>query len=242
MTGLAGRVAIVTGASSGIGEAAARALAREGVAVVLAARSTGKLAAVADAIRVAGGAALDLLTDVTDEAAVKALVSTTVERFGRLDILINNAGIVDHTPTESLSLARWHEVIGINLTAAFVCAREAFIVMKRQGRGRIVNIGSLSAKVPRPDTAAYVASKFALEGLTRSLALDGRAHGVTASILHPGIVATALMPGMAALPSTEISSVEDVARMLVLMVSVPDEVNVLEMLAVPIGAPFLGRG
>jgi NAD(P)-dependent dehydrogenase (short-subunit alcohol dehydrogenase family) len=239
---LGGRVAIVTGASSGIGEAVARALAGAGAAMVLAARSAGKLAALAAEIHDAGGTALDLPTDVTREAEVRALFARTIERFGRLDILVNNAGIADHTATEALSLARWREVIDANLTSAFLCSREALAVMRRQGRGRIVNIGSLSAKVPRPDTVAYVASKFGLEGLTRSLALDGRAHGVTASILHPGVVATALASGMAALPAREISSPADVARMLLLMVTLPDEVNVLELLAVPVGTPFLGRG
>jgi NAD(P)-dependent dehydrogenase (short-subunit alcohol dehydrogenase family) len=239
---LADRVAIVTGASSGIGEAVAEVLAAAGAAAVLAARSADKLRQLADRIGRAGGTAHPHPADVTDEAAVEALFGATIERFGRLDILINNAGIADHTPTEALSLDRWRQVLDSNLTSAFLCARAAMPVMRRQGRGRIVNIGSLSARVPRPDTAAYVASKFGLEGLTRSLALDGRAHGITASILHPGVVATALVPGMEKLPPEQAFAPEHVARMVLLMVTLPDEVNLLEMLAVPIGTPFLGRG
>jgi NAD(P)-dependent dehydrogenase (short-subunit alcohol dehydrogenase family) len=239
---LQGRVAVVTGASSGIGAAMARTLALAGMHVIMAARRQQQLGAIADEIRIEGGSTLPLAADVTDEAAVAGLFRAGLARFGRIDVLVNNAGIADHTPTEALSLKRWREVIDVNLTAAFLCAREALPIMKRQGRGRIVNVGSLSCKVPRPDTAAYVASKFALEGLTRSLALDGRDHGITASILHPGIVATGLVPGMEAMPPEQAMSAEAVAQMLLLMVSLPDAVNVLELLSVPIGAPFLGRG
>ncbi len=239
---LDGRVAIVTGASSGIGEAAALALAEAGAKLVIAARSGEKLAALAARIAEAGGEALDVPTDVTDEAAVEALFQKTVERFGTVDLLVNNAGIADHTPTETLTLARWREVIDINLTAAFLCSRAAMRLMRPRGRGRIINIGSISARVPRVDTIAYATSKFGLEGLTRSLALDGRPHGITASILHPGVVATSLVPGMDTLPKDRAMDAADVARMVLLMASMPDDTNILEMVALPIAMPFLGRG
>jgi NAD(P)-dependent dehydrogenase (short-subunit alcohol dehydrogenase family) len=242
MIELTGRVAIVTGASSGLGAVMAAALARQGAKVVLVARRAEQLGAVATTIRDAGGTALDIVGDVTREADVLGIFQATMAEFGRVDILVNNAGIADHTPTDELSLARWHEVIDVNMTAAFLCAREALTIMKRQRRGRIINIGSISCKTPRPDTIAYVASKFALEGMTRSLALDGRDFGVSASILHPGVTATSLVAGMNERPADEVMQAEEVARVLVLMVTLPDEVNMLEGLVLPLRMPFLGRG
>jgi NAD(P)-dependent dehydrogenase (short-subunit alcohol dehydrogenase family) len=170
------------------------------------------------------------------------LFTATMERFGRIDVLINNAGIADATPTDALSIERWRAVIDTNLTSAFLCSREAFKVMKPQRRGRIINIGSLSAHVPRGDSAAYTASKFALDGLTRSMALDGRAHGIAVSIFHPGMVVSELAPGMAAAPAETMSDPSDTADILVHMASVPDHLNFLSGLMLPLAVPFLGRG
>jgi NAD(P)-dependent dehydrogenase (short-subunit alcohol dehydrogenase family) len=242
MIDLSERVVIVTGASSGIGEAIAREFAGDGAITVLAARSADKLSALAAALREAGGTVLDCPTDVTSEAQILRLFATVMERFGRVDVLINNAGIADHTPTVDVSLAAWQRVIDTNLTSAFLCSREAMKIMKRQRRGRIINIGSVSAKVPRPDTIGYAATKFALDGLTRSLALDGREFGIAASILHPGVTTSLLSGKTRDVPATEIMPAMEVARIVVMMATLPDEMNLLEGLVLPIGMAFLGRG
>jgi NAD(P)-dependent dehydrogenase (short-subunit alcohol dehydrogenase family) len=242
MKELSDRVAIVTGASSGIGKAIARALAGAGAKTILAARTHEPLRSLAGEIRAAGGTALDCPTDVTSEEQVLHLFKTARDAYGRVDLLVNNAGIADHTPTAELSLAQWQKVIDVNLTAAFLCSREALKIMKVQKRGRIINIGSVSARVPRPNTAAYVATKCALEGLTRSIALDGRADGITASILHPGVTESMLAAPQPPRPPTQMMAAEDVAQIVLLMARLPDETNMLEALVLPIAMPFLGRG
>jgi len=240
--GIAGRTAIITGASSGIGAAVATTFARAGINVVLAARRADRLESLCGKIRDDGGVAHAMPTDVTDERAVQRLFQTTLDRFQKVDILVNNAGLADHTPTETLSVERWREVIEINLTAAFLCSREALRVMKGQGRGRIVHIGSLSAKVPRADTIAYAASKFGLEGINRSLAIDGRAHGVSSSIFHPGIVMTELVTPKRPLPPTAYIEADVAGSAVLAMVDLPDHVNMFETVMLPSSMPFLGRG
>jgi len=239
---LDGRVAIVTGASTGIGRAIALALAGAGAKTVVAARSADKLEELAKEIAGAGGEALAAPCDVTDEAKVEALFDRCRERFGDPDILVNNAGIADHTPTPDLTLARWQEVIDINLTSVFLCSRAAMRLMMPRKRGRIINIGSISAKVPRPNTAAYTATKFAIEGLTRSLALDGRPHGIAVSMLHPGSTVSMLVPGVTDKQRPATMQAEDVARLALLMASLPDDVNLFESTILPVEMPFLGRG
>ena len=233
---------MVTGASSGIGRAVARAFAQVGATVALAARRKDRLDVVNEEIKQAGGIALSVECDVTDEGSVQDLFAAIVERFGTLDILVNNAGVVDHTPTEDLSLARWRTVIDTNLTGAFLCSREALRLMKPNGRGRIIHIGSLSAKVPRAHTIAYSAAKFALDGLNRSLAIDGRAHGIASSIFHPGIVVTELVPTAPDRDPTTFIHVDDAARTIVAMADLPDHVNFVEGIMLPVGMAFLGRG
>jgi NAD(P)-dependent dehydrogenase (short-subunit alcohol dehydrogenase family) len=242
MIDLTERVVIVTGASSGIGEAIAREFAGDGAMTVLAARRADKLTALAAELREAGGTVLDCPTDVTSEADILHLFATTMGKFGRVDVLVNNAGIADHTPTVDITLAAWQRVIDTNLTSAFLCSREAMKIMKAQRRGRIINIGSVSAKVPRPDTIGYAATKYAMEGLTRSLALDGREFGIAASILHPGVTTSMLSGKTRDVPPTEIMPAVEVARIVVMMATLPDEMNLLEGLVLPIGMPFLGRG
>ncbi|MEH3106852.1 MAG: SDR family oxidoreductase [Sphingomonas fennica] len=232
----------MTGASSGIGAGIARALAAAGVRVALVARRAERLDALAAEIGAAGGSAESRPCDVTDEAAVEALFAGVASRFGRIDILVNNAGIADHTPTEALSLDRWRQVLDANLTSAFLCARAAFRHMKTQGGGRMLHIGSLSAQVPRPDTIAYSASKFALRGLNHSLAVDGRAHGIASSLYHPGMVATELVPGMADRDPATFMTAEDTARIVLLMLDMPPHVAFTESTALPLTVPFLGRG
>lgn len=240
---LTDRIAIVTGASAGIGRGIATAFAREGASVVLAARRREPIEALAREIESAGGKALAVPTDVTVEAQVLSLFQRTLDAYGRLDILVNNAGLAAGKPTEELSLDTWRRVLDCNITGAFLCSREAFKIMKRQGSGRILNIGSISAKVPRPHSAAYTTSKFALEGLTRSLAVDGRGHGVSASVLQPGNVATPLWNGREDMMQREgAMSPEDVARVAVTMMALPPEVNFYEAVVLPLTMPMLGRG
>ncbi|WP_370207005.1 SDR family oxidoreductase [Pararhodobacter marinus] len=237
---LSDRVAIVTGASSGIGRSIARGLADEGARVVVAARSTDKLATLVSEIEASGGKAQAVTADVTDEAQVQALFRTCCESYGAPDLVVNNAGIADHTPSPELSLQRWNEVIAINLTSVFLCSREAMRLMT--DGGRIINIGSISAKVPRQNTAAYTASKFGLEGLTRSLALDGRERGIAVSMLHPGSTTSSLVPGITDKPRPGSMDPDDVARVVVLMASLPADVNLFESTILPVSMPFLGRG
>jgi NAD(P)-dependent dehydrogenase (short-subunit alcohol dehydrogenase family) len=239
---LEGRVAVVTGASSGIGEACALAFAAKGARVVLAARRTDRLSALVGRIESAGGDALAVATDVTDETAVNSLFAQAIERFGTVDVLVNNAGVADSTPVDEMSLETWHRVIETNLTSAFLCSRAAFRAMRGKGRGRIINVGSISARVPRENSPAYAASKFGLDGLTRSLAIDGRKHNIAASIFHPGIVATEIAPGAVKLPEDFAASPEDIADVIVHMCDIPDHLNFYEGMVVQIDLPFLGRG
>jgi NAD(P)-dependent dehydrogenase (short-subunit alcohol dehydrogenase family) len=236
------RVVVVTGASSGIGEACALEFARKGAKVVLAARRAERLEALVGKIAALGSEALAVATDVTDEAAVQNLFDSAAARFGTVDVLINNAGIADSTAVYEMSLATWQQVIQTNLTSAFLCSRAAFRLMKEQRRGRILNIGSISARVPRANSPAYAASKWGLDGLTRSLAIDGREFNIAASIFHPGIVATEIAPGAVKLPADFAASPEDIAGVIVHMCDLPDHLNFYEGMVVQIDLPFLGRG
>jgi NAD(P)-dependent dehydrogenase (short-subunit alcohol dehydrogenase family) len=239
---LRGRVAVVTGASSGIGEACALGYAAAGARVVMAARRVERLDALAAKIKAQGGEAIGVATDVTNEAAVANLFRQAVERFGTVDILINNAGIASSIPIEDCPLESWQQVISTNLTSAFLCSREAFRVMKTKGRGRIVNIGSISARVPRANSPAYSASKFGLEGLTHALAIDGREFNIAVSLFNPGIVATELAPGAVKLAADFAATPKDIADAILHMTSLPDHLNFYEALIVQTKLPFLGRG
>lgn len=242
MSILQDRVVVVTGASSGIGEACALAFVKSGAKVVLAARRVKRLTSLVERLESEGGEALAVATDVTDEAAVDQLFAQAIERFGTVDVLINNAGIADSTPVHEMSLETWHQVIETNLTSAFLCSRAAFRAMIGKGRGRIINIGSISARVPRENSPAYAASKWGLDGLTRSLAIDGRKHNIAASIFHPGIVATEIAPGAVKLPEDFAASPKDIADVIVHMCDIPDHLNFYEGMVVQIDLPFLGRG
>ena len=236
-------IVIITGASTGIGKSIAAAFAHEGAATVLASRSREKLEVAADDIRNAGGRVSVVPTDVTVEKEVLDLFQQTVETFGRVDILVNNAGLSKGGPTDELSLEVWQQVIGVNLTGAFLCSREALKIMKPQRAGRIINIGSVSAKVPRSHSAAYTTSKFGLEGLTRSLALDARDYGIAVSILHPGNTATPIWQGREEIARKEgVMSPDDLARVAVTIATLPPEINLLESIVLPVSMPFVGRG
>ncbi|MDT8760193.1 SDR family oxidoreductase [Sphingomonas psychrotolerans] len=242
MSILAGRAVVITGASSGIGEACARAFAAKGAKIVLAARRVERLQVLVKALEAAGSEAVGVETDVTDEIAVERLFDCALARFGRVDVLVNNAGIADSTPADQAELALWRRVIDTNLTSAFLCARAAIRIMKPQGHGRIINVGSISARVPRANSPAYTASKWGLDGLTRSLAIDCRAHNIAVSIFHPGIVATELGGGMSSLPDDLVATPEDAADVVAHMADLPDHLNFYEALVVQNKIPFLGRG
>ncbi|MBT2187300.1 SDR family oxidoreductase [Sphingobium nicotianae] len=243
MHDLSRHTAVITGASSGIGAAVARAFAAGGAKLVLAARRQDRLEALARELEGEGGELMIRPTDVTSEDDVVGLFAAA-EAFSPVTLLVANAGVVSHMPTADCTMAHWNEVIGVNLTAAFLCGREAFRAMKPRGRGRIINIGSLSAQMPRENTIAYTASKYGLEGITRSLALDGRAHGITASIIHPGSTITELMGEQTNTrpPSDKTMEATHVANLIAMMAAVPDEVNLLTATMLPIAQPYLGRG
>lgn len=243
MNDISGRVAVITGASSGIGAAMARSFAAAGVKTVLAARSVDKLDGVAQEIEDKGGTALVCQTDITAEPQVIRLFERTMAAYGRVDLLINNAGLADHIPTVELSLADWQRSIDTMLTGPFLCGREAMRIMTKQKRGRIINIGSVSSRRPRPNTIGYAAAKFGLHGITQSMALDGREHGITVSIIDPGVTEShlAASPSAAKRPPTQMMKAEEIAEIALLIARLPDETNLMEAFVLPIGMPFLGR-
>src|SRR6188508_1212271 len=247
------RVAIVTGASNGIGRGIAEALAAAGAKTALAARRTEMLVEVASGIRSAGGTALPVTTDVTREDQVAQLFSKTSETYGRVDVLVNNAGVPTHVPIEDITLRYWQEVLDVNLTAAFLCSREAVKIMKSQTPqgGRIINIGSVSAKTPRADSLPYTTTKFGLQGMTHQLTMDGRKHNIVSSIIHPGATLSSFSTrrgrtkaGHGDKPGDDyIMAGEDVAKIAVLMAALPGEVNLYEATILPNNMKsFIGRG
>jgi NAD(P)-dependent dehydrogenase (short-subunit alcohol dehydrogenase family) len=236
---LDGKVAIITGGSAGIGRGIAIAFAKEGAILVLAARDKVKLERTVKEITALGATAVAMPTDVTDEAHVLALFANTVREFQRLDILVNNAGMEIGGPLEELSLESWQQVINVNLTGVFLCSREAMRIMKPQGGGRILNIGSISGQAPRMDSVPYATSKHGVVGLTKATALEGRAFNVIASCLHPGNVMTD--PADADGEETMLA-VEDVAKVALTIVALPSYVNMLETVVLPVPQPYLGRG
>ncbi|WP_448628392.1 SDR family oxidoreductase [Geodermatophilus sp. URMC 64] len=244
-------VAVVTGAGSGIGAATALALAADGWRVVLAGRRLEALEAVA--ARGPAGRLHPVPTDVTDEAAVRALFDGTVDAHGRVDLLVNNAGrFGPAVPVDGVSLADWQDVVAVNLTGVFLCTREAFRVMRAQQPhgGRIINNGSISAQVPRPMSAAYTATKHAVTGLTKSTALDGRPYSIACGQIDVGNAATAMTDRMAggvlqadgSVRPEPRMAVEDVARAVVYMASLPLDANVAQLTVHATAMPYIGRG
>jgi NAD(P)-dependent dehydrogenase (short-subunit alcohol dehydrogenase family) len=219
---------------------------------VLVARRAQVLDEVAAGIRSKGGEALPVPTDLTQEEQVIGLFDTVRQTYGRLDILVNNAGVATHINTEDITLQYWREVLDINLTAQFLCAREAVRVMKAQvpKGGRIINMGSVSAKTPRPDSLPYTATKFAIQGMTHQLTMDGRKHNIVASIIHPGATLSSFTSrrgraksGPGASPDDYVMAAEDVAKVAVLMAALPGEVNLYEATILPNHMrSFIGRG
>jgi NAD(P)-dependent dehydrogenase (short-subunit alcohol dehydrogenase family) len=245
------KIAVVTGAGSGIGAAAATALASDGWTVVLAGRRRAPL----DELAAAHPQLLldPISTDVTDEASVRNLFEVAVARHGRVDLLFNNAGMgAPPRDPDEIPLEEWQEVVNVNLTGAFLCIREAFGVMRRhqpQG-GRIINNGSISAHAPRPRSLAYTATKHAITGLTKSTALDGRPYDIACGQIDIGNTATDMTTAMAegvlqangSLSAEPRMRVEDVARAVVYMASLPLDSNVATLTVMATKMPYVGRG
>jgi NAD(P)-dependent dehydrogenase (short-subunit alcohol dehydrogenase family) len=233
---LDGKVALITGASKGIGKGIAIGLAAEGASLCLTSRGAKELERAAEEIKKTK--VLTLPADVADERQVQDLFRKTIDRFGRLDVLVNNAGAFDELPVET-----WDKVIAVNLRGPFLCTREAMKIMKRQRGGRIINIGSISAQRVRPHSAAYSASKHGLWGLTQVTALEGRDFGITCGCLHPGNVRVERRQESNKTEDQEpMMSVEEIAQAAVLMATLPPHVNMLEAIVLPTEQLYIGRG
>jgi len=244
------KIALVTGAGSGVGRAAALALSRDGYGVVLAGRRREMLEAVA---KEASGKTLAVPTDVTEPDSIRSLFAKTKEAFGRLDLLFNNAGTgARAAPIEEIPLDKWVVVVATNLTAVFLCTQEAIKIMKAQAPrgGRIINNGSISAHTPRPGSAAYTATKHAVTGLTKQTALDCRPYDICCGQIDIGNAETPMTARMAdGVPQAdgrmmpeERMSADDVGRAVAYMASLPLESNVLFMTVMANKMPFVGRG
>jgi len=247
------KIALVTGAGSGIGRAAAVGLLNDAWTVVLAGRRAEPLDALVAEAAGRGQSALAVSTDVSSPDSVKALFATIERNFGRLDLVFNNAGVnAPAVPMDELPLEKWFNVVNTNITGVFLCARAAFGLMRRQSPqgGRIINNGSISAHTPRPFTAPYTASKHAVTGLTKALALDGRAFNIAASQIDIGNALTELSERMqrgvlqangtvAPEPMMDAKHVADAVRYIA---ALPLEANVLNMTVMASAMPFVGRG
>ncbi|MEA2380164.1 MAG: hypothetical protein QOH72_135 [Solirubrobacteraceae bacterium] len=246
-------VAVVTGAGSGIGRDVAHALLEYGYSVALAGRRAETLEATVADSEATPDATLVVPTDVADEAAVDALFEQSVERFGRIDLLFNNAGSFGTpAPFEDYSREDWRAVVDTNLTGAFLCAQRAYRAMKDQDPrgGRIINNGSISAHVPRPHAAAYTATKHAITGLTKQIALEGRAHHIACGQIDVGNAATEMTRAMergviqadGSIAAEATMDAGHVARAVLYMASLPLDANVLFMTVMATTMPFVGRG
>ena len=247
------RIAMVTGAGTGVGKAAALALARDGWHVVAVGRREHLLAETAQACGRAGGSGSAVAADVSDPASVAALFDRVRADHGRLDLLFNNAGTVaPGVPIDELDVDDWRRVVDVNLTGSFLCARHAFGLMKSQQPpgGRIINNGSISAHVPRPNSAPYTATKHAVTGLTKALSLDGRPFGITCGQIDIGnaltdmtaqIHAGAVQADGSIKPEATMDAA-DAGRAVAYMASLPADTNVLTMTVMANSMPFVGRG
>ena len=247
------KIAIVTGAGSGIGRAVAIGLLEDGYSVVLAGRRAALLEQTVQAAGPHGAGARVVPTDVSDPAAVRALFAATRDAFGRLDVLFNNAGVFARgVPLEELTVDEWKSVVDVNLTGAFLCTQQAFLLMKDQQPqgGRIINNGSISAHAPRPHSAPYTAAKHAITGLTKSTSLDGRRFNIACGQIDIGNAATdmtarmttgALQANGEMAPEPRLD-VAHVVRAVLYMASLPLDANVQFMTVMATKMPFIGRG
>ena len=237
---LSGQIALVTGGGTGIGKAIAKAMLAEGAKVIIVGRK-GEILKEAQAEL---GSDVEMMTcDVTQEDQVKKVYENIMSNHGKIDILINNAGMAAKAKSYEMSYDLWKKVVDVNLNGAFLCAREAMKIMVNQKSGRIINIGSISGQMSRPENAPYTATKFAIEGLTRALALDGRDHGVAVSVIHPGNAATNIWKGREEISEREgLIPLEDLGKLAVTMLTMSPNVNILGSVILPITQPYLGRG
>ncbi len=243
MSQLADQVCVITGANQGIGKAIAQQFAAEGAKLALCARNMEKLGEVEKELASAGTDVLAVSTDVSNADAVENFFRLIRERFGRVDILINNAGAFDGGRLDQVTTEGWHNVIGACLTGAFLCSRSAFAMMKEQGGGRIINIGSISAQRSREGCAPYTAAKFGVWGLTQATALDGRPYGIVCSCLHPGNVRVERRVDSGLESDAEpMMSMETIAKVALTMATLPPDVNMLEAIVLPNEQLYVGRG
>jgi len=247
------KVAVVTGAGSGIGRASALALQAEGYDVVLAGRRVAELEKTAALAKADGGRVLPVATDVSDPASIVALFQRTKDEFGRLDVLFNNAGMgAPPVNLEDLPVETWKQVIDVNLTGSLLCAQEAIKIMKSQSPmgGRIINNGSISAYAPRPNSVAYTATKHAITGLTKSISLDCRKYDIACGQIDVGNADTDMGGRMkngvpqanGEIMAEAVMDVSNVASAVVYMASLPLDANVLFMTVMATKMPFVGRG
>lgn len=247
------KVAVVTGAGTGVGKAITRGLLEAGFAVVMAGRRQEVLEAAEREVKAPGATVLSVPADITDPGSVAALFAKAKENFGRLDLLVNNAGIgAPAIPLEDLSVEQWRSVVDTNLTGAFLCTQEAFRIMKAQNPrgGRIINNGSVSAYAPRPLSAPYTATKHAILGLTKSTALDGRAYDIACGQVDIGNaatdmtarIATGVLQANGSVAAEPTIDPKHVADAVVYMASLPLTANVLNMTVMATKMPFVGRG
>jgi len=242
MDGLRDKFAVVTGGSRGIGKCISRAFLKEGARVAIAARDSNRLQETEKELSELGSV-VAIVTDVSREADVERLFERAVGLWGSPDILVNNAGFTRQAPLHEMSVEDWDAVIETNLRGAFLCTRAALRLMIPRKKGRIINIGSISASRVRPNSAPYSASKFGLVGLTHTTALEGRPHGISCGILHPGNVMTERRAtGARGQDSEPMIEGDELARAAVAMAAMPDHVNVLEAIVMPLGQLYVGRG
>lgn len=243
-----GKVALVTGGGTGIGKGIARAFAGAGARLFIAARNLDRLQESAEEIaNESGQHVTPLSVDVTDESSVREMFSRVMDESGRIDVLVNNSGSIEGDPIEILSAEKWHRVMDTNVTGMFFCIREAFKIMRPQGGGRIINIGSIAAQRARHSSAAYTTSKHAVWGLTQSAAIEGRDCNIAVSALHPGnVLVERRMDRRSASGRDEgpepMMSVDDIGRTALLMATLPPDVNMLEAIVIPSQQLYLGRG
>ncbi|MBJ86488.1 MAG: short-chain dehydrogenase [Pelagibacterales bacterium] len=237
---LSGKIALVTGGGTGIGKAIAKAILAEGAKVII----VGRKEEILKEAQAELGSDIEMMTcDVTQEEQVKKVYENIMSNHGKIDILINNAGMAAKAKSYEMSYDLWKKVVDVNLNGAFLCAREAMKIMVNQKSGRIINIGSISGQMSRPENAPYTATKFAIEGLTRALALDGRDHGVAVSVIHPGNAATNIWKGREEISEREgLIPLEDLGKLAVTMLTMSPNVNILGSVILPITQPYLGRG
>lgn len=238
---LQGQGVIITGGTRGIGKAIARALLQEGARVLITGRSSESVDRAL--VELDHDDAHGMPADVCDEETTVRVFAHAVRLFGRVDALVNNAGIAVGGAIHKMSLESFQQVIDTNLTGAFLYSREAFRVMKPEGGGRILNIGSISSQVPRFGSVPYTTSKFGLQGMTRALAVEGRDIGIMVSCLHPGSVATDIWEDAPeAVKKEPMMEPEDIARVAVLMLAMPPDSTIIDATVLDPRQPFLGRG